>query len=81
MRPAQNALVIVAAFLVAGALFPWNPRLRIACAVGVFVITLLLFVARLRAHSALGRPAGGDDIAGRVDRIRAERAARMGRRR
>src|ERR1035441_5759368 len=30
LRPAQNALVILASFLVAGSLLPWSPRIRLA---------------------------------------------------
>jgi hypothetical protein len=67
-------------FLVAGALLPWSPLYRLACAAGAIAIVLLLLVARLRDHS---RPTagGGGETQARIDRIRAERAARMGPRR
>ncbi len=81
MRPAQNALVILATFLVAGSLLPWSPRLRLACAAGAVAIVLGLLVARLRAHAATGRTATTNATQARIDRIRAERARRMGRRR
>jgi len=41
-------MAIVAAFLVAGALLPWE--LRLACAFGAIGIVLLLFVMRIRSH-------------------------------
>jgi hypothetical protein len=50
MRPWQNALAIIAGFLVAGALLPWD--LKLACALGAIGIVLLLFVMRIRSHSA-----------------------------
>ncbi len=81
MRPAQNALVILATFLVAGSLLPWSPRLRLACAAGAIGIVLLLLVARMRAHSEVSRGRTHDETQSRIERIRAERAARMGRRR
>jgi hypothetical protein len=80
LRLAQNALVILATFLVAGSLLPWSPRVRLACAAGAIGIVLLLLVARLRAHAQAFRGAAEDETQRRIDRIRAERAARMGRR-
>jgi len=80
MRPAQTALVIIATFLVAGGLFPWSARYRVACVAGVSGIVLVLFVARLRAHTGGGRSVPSE-VQDRIDRIRAERAARMGRHR
>jgi hypothetical protein len=80
MRRSQTSLVILAAFLVAGALFPWPARYRLACAAGVAAITLMLFVSRLRAHA--GTPAAPvDEAQARIDRIRAARDERMRRRR
>jgi hypothetical protein len=81
MRPAQNALVILAAFLVAGSLLPWSPRLRMACAAGAIGIVLLLLIIRLRAHAGLVPRRADSRTQARIDRIRADRAARMGRRR
>jgi hypothetical protein len=81
MRPAQNALVILATFLVAGALLPWSARLRIACAAGAIGIVLLLLVTRLRAHTDAARQVAPSKTQTHIDRIRAERAARMGPRR
>lgn len=80
MRPAHNALAIVATFLVAGALLPWSPIYRLACAAGAIAIVLLLLVARVRDHMQPQSGAGGE-MQARIDRIRAERAARMGPRR
>lgn len=81
MRPVQNALVILALFLVAGALLPWGASLRLMCAGAAIAIVLLLFVTRLRAHGAGASPAAVSDTQDRIERIRAARAARMGRRR
>lgn len=77
MRRWQNGLVILAAFLVAGALLPWG--LRLACALGAITIVLLLFVLRLRAHGVLARGAGDTATLDRVARIRADREQRLGR--
>ena len=77
MRPWQNALAIVAAFLVAGALLPWE--LRLACAFGAIGIVLLLFVLRVRSL-AVGvtkkRTAG---VYSQVERMRAARKDRLQR--
>lgn len=81
MRPAQNGLVILASFLVAGALLPWSPRIRLACASGAIGIMLVLLILRLRAHSGPMLHGAEGRTQARIDRIRAERAARMGRRR
>ena len=81
MRPAQNLLVIVAAFLVAGALLPWSPRIRLACASGAIGMVLVLLIVRLRAHSSPLPRRADSRMQARIDRIRADRAARMGRRR
>lgn len=81
MRPAQNALAIGATFLVAGALLPWSPLYRFVCAAGAIAIVLLLLVARLRDHMRRDAGATGGETQARIDRIRAERAARMGPRR
>jgi hypothetical protein len=81
MRPAQNALVILATFLVAGSLLPWSPRLRLACAAGAIAIVVCLLAARLRAHAAGERTVATNATQARIDRIRAERATRMGPRR
>jgi hypothetical protein len=77
MRRWQNGLVILAAFLVAGALLPWG--LRLACALGAIGIVLMLFVMRLRAHSARSEGAGSAATFERIARIRAERETRLGR--
>ena len=77
MRPWQNALAIVAAFLVAGALLPWE--LRLACALGAIGIVLLLFVFRMRSHSigvTKKRTAG---VYNQVERMRAARKDRLQR--
>lgn len=77
MRPWQNALAIVAAFLVAGALLPWE--LRLACAFGAIGIILLLFVFRVRSHSVGVNKKRTASVYGQVDRIRAERKERLAR--
>jgi hypothetical protein len=81
MRPAQNALVILASFLVAGSLLPWSPRIRLACASGAIGVVLLLLIVRLRAHAGPTVRRADSRTQARIDRIRAERTARMGRRR
>lgn len=78
MRPWQNALAIVAAFLVAGALLPWEWRL--ACAMGAIGIVLLLLIFRLRSHRFVVKKKGVENLYGQVAQIRAERAARLQRR-
>jgi hypothetical protein len=81
MQPAQNVLVMVASFLVAGSLLPWSARIRLACAAGAIGVVLLLLVMRLRSHSSSAQRTIDRKTQARIDRIRAERAARMGRRR
>jgi hypothetical protein len=77
MRPWQNALAIFAAFLVAGALLPWE--LRLACAFGAIGIVLLLFVIRMRSHAAGVTKKRTADVYGQVDRIRLARKDRLER--
>jgi hypothetical protein len=77
MRPWQNAMAIVAAFLVAGALLPWE--LRLACAFGAIGIVLLLLVMRLRSHRVKVTKARTADVYNQVDRIRAARKTRLER--
>jgi len=77
----QNALVIIALFLVAGSLLPWAPTLRIACAAGAIALVLGLLAVRLRGHAATRRRGTDDALQARIDRIRADRTTRMGRRR
>ncbi len=81
MPPAQNLLVMAASFLVAGALLPWSPRIRLACVTGAIGIVLVLLLIRLRAHSGPAQRMVDRQIQARIERIRAERAARMNRRR
>jgi len=71
MRPWQNKLAIIAAFLVAGALLPWS--LRLECALAAIVIVMLLLVMRLRTHAAARQRETTDDILSRVERIRGGR--------
>ena len=77
MRPWQNALAIVAAFFVAGALLPWEGRL--ACAAAAAGIVLLLLVFRLRSHKIVVAKKRTADVYGQVDRIRAGRDSRLQR--
>jgi low affinity Fe/Cu permease len=81
MRPAHNVLVIVAMFLVAGALLPWSSRLRLACAAGAVAIVLLLLVVRMRAHTSAMPGRSESETQARIDQIRSARERRMGRRR
>ena len=75
MRPGENALALVAAFLVAGALLPWD--LRLACALGAIGIVLLLLMMRLRAHQVITAKKRTADVYGQVERMRAERKSRF----
>jgi hypothetical protein len=77
----HNALVIVAMFLVAGSLLPWNPHCRFVCAAVSVGIVLFLFIARLRSHKGAFASEADRAVRARVERIRAARDARMGRRR
>ncbi len=77
MRPWQNALAIVAAFLVAGALLPWE--LRLACAFGAIGIVLLLFVIRIRSHKIVVTKKKTADVYGQVERLRTARKERLQR--
>ena len=77
MRPWQNALAIVAAFLVAGALLPWE--LRLACAFGAIGIVLLLFVMRIRSHRVIVTKKRTASVYGQVEQIRAARKDRFQR--
>ncbi len=77
MRPWQNALAIVAAFLVAGALLPWE--LRLACAFGAIGIVLLLFVMRIRSHRVIVTKKRTASVYGQVEQIRADRKDRFQR--
>jgi hypothetical protein len=77
MRPWQNALAIVAAFLVAGALLPWE--LRLACAVGASGIVLLLLVFRIRSHRGAVHKRRIAGVYSQVERIRADRKERSER--
>jgi hypothetical protein len=80
MRPWQNALAIVAGFLVAGSLLPWPSRYRLACALAAAAIMLVLLAARLSAHAKQRASRSSDDAWARIERIREERNARTRRR-
>lgn len=77
MRPWQNALAIIAGFLVAGALLPWE--LRLACAFGAIGIVLLLLVFRLRAHSAGMMKKRTTGVYNQIEHLRAARKDRFRR--
>ena len=77
MRPIENALAVVAALLVAGALLPWG--LRLACAIAAIGIALLLVVMRMQAHTVRVRKRRIFDVYAQVERLRAERKARFER--
>ncbi len=80
MRPWQNALAIVAGFLVAGSLLPWPARYRLTCALGAVALVLILLAARLRWHAKQRSTRSLNDALSRIERIRAERDARTRRR-
>ena len=77
MRPWQNALAIVAAFLVAGALLPWE--LRLACAFGAIGIVLLLLVMRIRSHRITVTKKRTANVYSQVEHMRAARKIRLDR--
>ena len=81
MGRTQNVLVMFASFLVAGSLLPWSPRIRLACAAGAIGIVLVLLLIRLQGHTSSTQRRADRTLQARIDRIRAERAARLGRRR
>lgn len=70
----QNLLAIVAGFLVAGALLPWD--LRLSCALGAIGIVLLLLVLRIRAHRAAVTKKQTSDVYGQIERLRTARKDR-----
>jgi hypothetical protein len=74
MRPWQNALAIAAAFLVAGALLPWE--LRIACAVGAIGIVLLLGVTQMSSRNNRVTKTRIADTYGQIEAIRTARKKR-----
>jgi hypothetical protein len=77
MRPWQNAMAIVAAFLVAGALLPWE--LRLACAFGAIGIVLLLFVMRIRSHAVTVTKKRTANVYSQVEQMRSARKSRFDR--
>jgi hypothetical protein len=77
MRPIENAIAILAAFLVAGALLPWG--LRLACAIGAGGLMLLLVVLRWRTHTVRVQKRRIFDVYAQVERLRADRKARFER--
>jgi hypothetical protein len=77
MRPWQNAMAIVAAFLVAGALLPWE--LRLACAFGAIGIVLLLFVMRIRSHRVIVTKKRTASVYSQIEQMRADRKSRLDR--
>jgi hypothetical protein len=80
MRPVQNALAIVATFFVAGSLLPWSPRLRLTCALAAMGLIVLLLVMRMRAHLGVRQRRENATSWSRIERIRADRERRLGRR-
>jgi hypothetical protein len=83
MRRWQNVLAIVAILFVAAALYPWNAYNRIVCAAVAFALILVLLVSRLQQHMQMltgGSRASINEMQSRIDRIRAERERRYGRR-
>jgi hypothetical protein len=74
MRPLENILAMVAALLVAGAVFPWP--LRFACAIGAVGVLALMIVLRYRVHIVKRQKLRTMDVYAAIDRIRAERRTR-----
>ena len=79
LRPWQNALAIIAAFFVAGALLPWEGQ--VACAVAAIGIVLLLGVIRMGSHTTKLKKAHTASVYDRIAHLRAERSKRFTRRR
>jgi membrane protein implicated in regulation of membrane protease activity len=75
MRPIENILALIAAVLVAGAVFPWS--LRLACALAAVGVLLIMIVNRYRAHTAKVQKRRVLDVYAAVDRLRSERKARF----
>jgi len=80
-RPADSRLIALALFLIAGALLQWSGRVRLGCAFAAIGIVMFVLLTRLRQYTRVTRDDGISMNQRRVDRIRAERDARMGRRR
>lgn len=78
MRPWQNAFAIVATFIAAGVLLPWDLRLRIVCALLAFTLIVVLFVSRMRQHAKHIHRESIESSQERIDRIRAARSKRFG---
>jgi hypothetical protein len=76
MRPWQNGLAILAIFLVAGAIGPWPPVLRISCAAGAACIALLLFATRMRDHAHTSTNDTTQATWDRIEQMREDRARR-----
>jgi hypothetical protein len=78
----HNFVAIVAIFFVAGAVWPWSPLNRILCAIIAFALILVVLVARLQRHASFlsGSRSTIKDTESRIDRIRADREKRFGRR-
>jgi len=75
MRPLENALAILGAFFIAGALLPWP--LRLACALAAIAVVLVLAVFRLRAHRVNVSKKRTTDVYNRIHEIRAARKGRF----
>jgi hypothetical protein len=77
IRPVENILALIAALLVAGAVFPWP--LRLACAIGAVGVLVLMIVLRYRGHVVKKQKRRVLDVYAAVDRLRAERKERFER--
>ena len=78
----HNFVAILAIFFVAGAVWPWSPLNRIACAAVAFGLILIVLISRLQRHASQisGSRPTVKDIESRIDRIRADRDKRFSRR-
>ncbi|MBV8602471.1 MAG: hypothetical protein JO359_12985 [Candidatus Eremiobacteraeota bacterium] len=78
----QNFIAIVAIFFAAGAVWPWSPLNRVVCAGIAFALILVLLVSRLQQHATriTGSRSSIEEMQSRIDKIRAERERRYGRR-
>ncbi len=70
-------MALIAALLVAGAVFPWP--LRLACAIAAVGVLGLMIVLRYRGHVVKRQKRRVLDVYAAVDRLRAERKERFER--
>lgn len=80
MRVWQNALAMLATVLAAFALLPLPARVRLVCITGAGAVIGLLLVLRVGAHGRRTMKERTGDTYAQIERIRALRSKRSGRR-